>query len=352
MGRQSTLRTKAGYWCTYVWGKTTRFGRVDEVPESEALRRFQEFLTGVEPEPEPEPELSVSKLATRFLEWVREHRGEKAYIERGRHPRRFQALFGKLPATAISATHLEKFLASLRRAGHAPDCVHKHLISVKAMFNRGARKGWIPPAARFASLEPVRRPLKALIEADLLTNAEIEVHLRAADADRHPQMGDLIRFYHATGARTHELFRARVSDVQKTTRQIVLGRHKREHTMKDPVPRAIPLSDAAFAIVGRRCEGRAPQDYLFTKPRGNPWTLNTLSHRFQKIRDRAAVRSSVTFYSFRHLWISDMLMAGVDLLLVARMAGTSVTMIERVYGHFRNQSYQDALARIDRLRGL
>jgi hypothetical protein len=47
-------------------------------------------------------------------------------------------------------------------------------------------------------------------------------------------------------------------------------------------------------------------------------------------------------YFFRHLWISEMLMAGVDVLLVARMAGTSVAMNERVYGHFRNQSYQDA----------
>jgi len=41
-----------------------------------------------------------------------------------------------------------------------------------------------------------------------------------------------------------------------------------------------------------------------------------------------------------------MLMAGVDVLLVARMAGTSVAMIERVYGHFRNQSYQEAQARL------
>jgi hypothetical protein len=35
-------------------------------------------------------------------------------------------------------------------------------------------------------------------------------------------------------------------------------------------------------------------------------------------------------------------------LLVARMAGTSVTMVERVHGNFRNQSYQDAHARLDR----
>jgi hypothetical protein len=45
-----------------------------------------------------------------------------------------------------------------------------------------------------------------------------------------------------------------------------------------------------------------------------------------------------------------MLIAGVNVLLVARMAGTSVAVIERVYGHFRNQSYQDAQARLDRER--
>jgi hypothetical protein len=45
-----------------------------------------------------------------------------------------------------------------------------------------------------------------------------------------------------------------------------------------------------------------------------------------------------------------MLMAGIEVFLVARLAGTSVAMIEHVYGHFRNQSYQDAQARLDRER--
>ena len=43
-------------------------------------------------------------------------------------------------------------------------------------------------------------------------------------------------------------------------------------------------------------------------------------------------------------------MAGLDVLLVARMAGTSVKMIETVYGHFRTQSYADAEARLDAAR--
>ncbi len=44
--------------------------------------------------------------------------------------------------------------------------------------------------------------------------------------------------------------------------------------------------------------------------------------------------------------------AGVDVLWVARMAGTSVAMIERVRGHFRDQSYQGAQARLDRERAI
>jgi len=31
-------------------------------------------------------------------------------------------------------------------------------------------------------------------------------------------------------------------------------------------------------------------------------------------------------------------MTGVEVLFVTSMAGTSVAMVERVYGHFRNQS--------------
>jgi hypothetical protein len=43
-------------------------------------------------------------------------------------------------------------------------------------------------------------------------------------------------------------------------------------------------------------------------------------------------------------------MPGNDIATVARMAGTSIAMIERVYGHFRNQHLQDAQARVDALR--
>lgn len=172
--------------------------------------------------------------------------------------------------------------------------------------------------------------------------------LRHAGAFRG--LDDLLRVYHATGARTHELTAARVGDFQPQTRQLLLGSHKRSRTLKEPVPRRIALNDQALTIASRLCEGKQADAYIFVRPSGRPWNRNILSHRFQAIRERAGVRPAITIYSFRHLWISEMLMAGVDVLLVARMGGTSVVMVERVYGHFRNQSYQDAQARLDRER--
>ena len=173
---------------------------------------------------------------------------------------------------------------------------------------------------------------------------------RVADAHTKGPIGDMIRVYHATGCRTHELLNARVCDFQPRAGTLVLGKHKRTHTLREPVPRVIPLNAGACGIIRRRCEWRPNDGCIFVNRNGDPYSRSLIDHRFATIREQAGVRPHLTIYSFRHVWISDMLAAGVDALLVARMAGTSVAMIERVYGHFRTSSTRDALARLDSMR--
>lgn len=62
------------------------------------------------------------------------------------------------------------------------------------------------------------------------------------------------------------------------------------------------------------------------------------------------MRREAKVYDFRDLWISEALMAGVDVMTVAKMAGTSVRMIETVYGHFRIDHFADAQRRLDEER--
>jgi integrase len=401
MARKPSVRNKNGHWFSEAGGVGRYLGRCDNVSHAEAMARLWAALAdngdrGVgggdgendggivrpsanertnpsrhsaalrapssfvrspaqapsNPTPQPlsttAPDSTVTELMERFLAWLGRHRSDRTQQERGRHLRRFCDAYGGLRATSLTASHLETFQDDLT-AFHALDYVKKHVTSVRAMFNRGSKLGWLPHNFRpFASVEPIRLPSKPLLETDLPTIGEVEALLRLSKSFRG--VDDLLLVYHATGARTHELTAVQVRDFQPQTRQLLLGNHKRSKTLKESVARRIALNDETLTVVSRRCEGRTPDAYIFTRPSGRPWNRNVLSHQFQAIRGQTEVRPSITIYSFRHLWISEMLMAGVDVLLVARMAGTSVAMIERVYGHFRNQSYQEAQTRLDRER--
>ena len=72
--------------------------------------------------------------------------------------------------------------------------------------------------------------------------------------------------------------------------------------------------------------------------------------RFKQIRKLAGVRDGITPYSFRHLFISQLLQAGVDIYLVAKMAGNSVAVIESTYGHMRGVDFRNAVDRLEAFR--
>ena len=65
--------------------------------------------------------------------------------------------------------------------------------------------------------------------------------------------------YYNTGSRTHELIEAKIADFQGASRTIVLGKHKRTRTQREPVPRTITLNADAYIILERRCQGRDPK---------------------------------------------------------------------------------------------
>ena len=58
----------------------------------------------------------------------------------------------------------------------------------------------------------------------------------------------------------------------------------------------------------------------------------------------AVLPNTVTAYTLRHSVITDLVTNGLDLLTVAQLSGTSVTMIEKHYGHHRADHAAKALA--------
>jgi integrase len=226
-------------------------------------------------------------------------------------------------------------------------------------------------------VERTHVPHKALTEGDLITQAEIASAFFGGEIDldqfrRHglektierlgidglKRAGDfteMLKCYYHTGARTDELASCEVGDFLARTRQIVLGKHKRSRTQRLPTIRHITLNEEAFRILISHCEGKSDSDKIFLNEEHRPWTIRNLAKRFERIKELAKVlkrpiRNKITIYDFRHLWISEALMAGNDVVTVTRMAGTSIAMIERVYGHFSNQHLHRAQKRLDQAR--
>lgn len=110
--------------------------------------------------------------------------------------------------------------------------------------------------------------------------------------------------------------------------------------------RKIPLSPAASALFDRLAKGKLPKAHLFTQDGKKAWTADAWSEPVRSAAARAALPEGVTLYTLRHCWITDAIVGGMDLLTVAKLAGTSLAMIEKHYGHLVQGAARDKLAEV------
>jgi integrase len=403
--RQPKLRKKKvgkqTYWYTEANGGAY-FGKVGEVSYQDAKRHFGNHINKKQA-PAQDEVVTVGRLFSPFLGWVQENRSDAQYRRRRRDCSRFGRFvyqgrrLADIPAVEVTGAMLEAWRDNLKsgrqegvedendrdKRGLDPQSLLHAETSVRHAFNWGSRHNspstLLPADFRpFSGIERTKVPPKALTEADLLTESEVEALLDAArfDVDQFRRWGiekhiekhgtknmrpakdtfsDMLGLYYATGARTTELAQARVRDFSARSRQIILREHKRARTRREASPRHINLNDTALETLDRLCKDRDGDELIFKRPWGKPWTKKTLNIRLRSVRRIAValgsrVRENVTVYDFRHLWISEAMMAGVDMLTVARMAGTSVRMIETVYGHFRTDHFAEAQRRLEEQR--
>lgn len=110
--------------------------------------------------------------------------------------------------------------------------------------------------------------------------------------------------------------------------------------------RKIPLSPAATALFDRLAKGKLPKAHLFTQDGKKVWTPTEWSELVRDAAARAGLPAGVTLYTLRHCWITDAIVGGMDLLTVAKLAGTSLAMIEKHYGHLVQGAARDKLAQV------
>ena len=172
---------------------------------------------------------------------------------------------------------------------------------------------------------------------DHVTEDEAAAMLRQLDAAevlRGQPSGwirDWIVFGLGTGLRPGEQAGLRWSDVR-----LGEGVVRVRGTKTKGSARAVPVAGDALGVLLRREAGRGGESdgLVFTGARGGKVNDRHLSKRLQALAEAARTGKNVTAYSLRHGYGTKMAAAGVPLLDLARIMGTSVQMIERHYGHY------------------
>lgn len=108
--------------------------------------------------------------------------------------------------------------------------------------------------------------------------------------------------------------------------------------------RKVPLPDSVADLFAGAQKGKLPTAYLFTRADGLPWIKDKWSCPVRDAVIAAGLPEGTTIYTLRHSVITDMAGAGVNLMTVAQIAGTSILMIQKHYGHLTGDQARAALA--------
>jgi hypothetical protein len=191
------------YWYTAANGGAY-FGKVGEVSYEDAKEHFGEHIKQKQA-PTQADSLTVGGLFSSFLAWVKENRSDDNYRGRRRNCSRFGRFVfqgrrrADIPAVEVTGTMLEAWRENLKaskqegiegendrdKRGLDPQSLLHAETSVRHAFNWGGKHNspttLLPNNFRpFAGIERTKAPPKALTEADLLPELEVEALKEAA----------------------------------------------------------------------------------------------------------------------------------------------------------------------------
>ena len=166
-----------------------------------------------------------------------------------------------------------------------------------------------------------------------------------------PVYGPMIVFAAATGLRPGEWIALERRDVDRPARVVHVrrsfsyGRLKRAKT--EASLRAVPLQAIALEALDH-LPPRLETPLLFPSPRGGYLDLHNFRARAWKRAQLAAgIDPPRRIYDLRHTFATFALRAGISTFDLCRYMGTSLTMIDRHYGHLACDAREHAIALLD-----
>lgn len=130
-------------------------------------------------------------------------------------------------------------------------------------------------------------------------------------------------------------------DFDVRTRTLTIGRDKQGR------PRQIVVPQSIASFLAAQTRDKLPAAPMFARADGRAWDKDAWKHPVKAAVIAAKLPGGVSAYTLRHSVITDLIRAGLPVLTVAQLSGTSVAMIERHYGHLVRNDAEYALAQLE-----
>lgn len=214
----------------------------------------------------------------------------------------------------------------------AASTVNRDMVPVRAAL----RRVLVPGAPNTeAAWQEALLPLKKVDgrRTLYLDRAERKRLVESASADAVPFLRGMCLLPLRPGA----LAALTVGQFDKRTRTLTIGKDKSGHD------RRITLPPATADFLTTQSKGKLPAANLFTQA-GKTWERHEWADAIKVAAKAAKLPTACCAYTLRHSTITDLVLAGLPLLQVAQISGTSAAMIERHYGHLVGGAAEKALA--------
>ncbi|MFN0154168.1 MAG: tyrosine-type recombinase/integrase [Gaiella sp.] len=296
--------------------------------KTEALRHWREV---VEPELEgrlARRDVDVRSLVTTFLE---RHVASPRTIDTLRNRlARPLAMFGDVPLHELAGMGDE--IAAWERS-----LPGRYRYSVMSAFRQALRAGvsygYLPVSPiRWANPQPKPRGIRVFTPEEM---AVLTVELG-------PKRAPPIRFAAATGMRPSEWATLERRDIDRERRRVTVRGTKTARSHRE-----VPLTSEALLALDS-LPRRIDTVYVFGSTRKGPFDLANFRRReWGPAIDAAGVSKPARIYDLRSTFASNALARGLTAYELARILGTSITMVELHYGALLDTAHDAILSRLE-----
>lgn len=258
-----------------------------------------------------------------------------------------EAKFASIPLPKLTRKHVEAWRGKLVKAPvlvnphakkpktreRAPGSVNRDMTALRAALNHAHDEGGVTTNMAW------RVALRPIENADGQRDAYLDRQQRTDLIDSaKADVGAFLRAMSLVPLRPGALAALTAASFDKRLGVLTIGKDKAGRDRK------IKLPSQTAAFFAQRAKDKLPTASLLVRADGKTWDKDAWKKPVKSAAKVAGLPDTVTAYAMRHSAITDLVTAGLDLLTVAQLSGTSVAMIERHYGHLRADHAAAALA--------